>query len=197
VFDIDTLIGDCRAAVATDEPRQAIREVLTRSLERPTEVAGALQPRVGGITLLHRADDLTVLHVVWAPHMAIYPHDHRMWAAIAIYAGQEDNTFFRRAEATPRALVESGGKQLVERDVQLLGDDVIHSVSNPLDRLTAAIHVYGGDFVAQSRSQWGPGEQLERPYDLGDVERRFADANERWEAASGSPPGRGASSQPS
>ena len=46
-------------------------------------------------------DELTVLHVVWAPRMTIYPHDHRMWAAIGIYAGQEDNSFFRRSAPEP------------------------------------------------------------------------------------------------
>ena len=45
---------------------------------------------------------LTVLNVVWAPGMVLPPHDHRMWAAIGIYAGQEDNEFFRRdGEASP------------------------------------------------------------------------------------------------
>ena len=28
--------------------------------------------------------------------MDIYPHDHRMWAAIGIYAGEEDNAIYRR-----------------------------------------------------------------------------------------------------
>jgi hypothetical protein len=29
-------------------------------------------------------------------------------------------------------------------------------VSNPLKRLTDAIHVYGGDFFATPRSEWDP-----------------------------------------
>ncbi len=62
----------------------------------------------------------------------------------------------------------------------MLGDDTIHGVTNPLDRLTAAIHVYGGDFVNQPRSQWGPGERIERPYDIAQAEQRFADANAAW-----------------
>ena len=33
---------------------------------------------------------------------ALYPHDHRMWAAIGIYAGQEDNAFYRRTGAGGR-----------------------------------------------------------------------------------------------
>ena len=40
------------------------------------------------------------------------------------------------------------------RDVCTLGKDIIHSVTNPLCKLSSAIHIYGGDFVAQSREQW-------------------------------------------
>ena len=123
----------------------------------------ALRPQQGGFTLLLHEPDLTVLHVVWAPGMRIYPHDHRMWATIGIYAGREDNAFYRRATDDRSTLVESGGKQLGVGDVVTLGDDTIHSVANTSGVLTAAIHVYGGDFVNEPRSQWGPGPERERP----------------------------------
>jgi len=104
----------------------------------------------------------------------LQPHEHRMWAAIGIYAGQEDNAFFRRNENT---IVDSGGKQLYERDVILLGDDTIHSVTNPLQSYTGAIHVYGGDFVQEPRSQWDWETREERPYDLAQTMREFEAAN--------------------
>jgi predicted metal-dependent enzyme (double-stranded beta helix superfamily) len=103
-----------------------------------------------------------------------------MWAAIAIYAGQEDNTFFRRVNDERRTLTESGGKQLTTGEVVVLGDDTVHAVANPKNHLTGAIHVYGGDFVNQPRSQWGPGAREERPYDLAEAMQQFADANEAW-----------------
>src|SRR5688572_3358994 len=183
MFDVDQLIADCQAAIAETEPRRAIKEVLARALARPTELAEALNPVEGGLTLLHQADDLTVIHVVWAPGMELYPHDHRMWAAIGIYAGVEDNAFFRRPSPDARTLVESGGKHLHVGDSIVLGDDVIHSVANPAKKLTGAIHVYGGDFVNQPRSQWGPGPEEERPYDIEDAHRQFAAANEAWRAS--------------
>jgi hypothetical protein len=37
--------------------------------------------------------------------------------------------------------------------------------------------VYGGDFVNQPRSQWGPGDLVERPYDLEAINRQFHEAN--------------------
>jgi predicted metal-dependent enzyme (double-stranded beta helix superfamily) len=36
------------------------------------------------------------------------------------------------------------------------GDNIIHSVTNPIPRLTGAIHVYGGDFFGAERSEWDP-----------------------------------------
>jgi predicted metal-dependent enzyme (double-stranded beta helix superfamily) len=184
MFDLDGFLADCQAARNDVEPRRAVREVLARALDRPGEVATAFQPADGGITLLHHDPDLTVLHVVWAPGMRLFPHDHRMWAAIGIYAGQEDNTFYRRSAPGQRTLTESGGKELAVGDMLLLGDDAIHAVANPKAHLTGAIHVYGGDFVNQERSQWGPGPVEERPYDMDVVNEQFADANRRWHESS-------------
>ncbi len=183
MFDVDQLIADCREAAAESSPRRAVREVLLRAVGDADEVAAALSPTEGGLNIMYRSADLTILDVVWAPGMRLFPHDHRMWAAIGIYAGQEDNTFYRRSGDGDmhHLLTESGGKELCTGDVLLLGDDAIHAVANPLGRLTAAIHVYGGDFVDQPRSQWGPGPLEERPYDMQEVQRQFADANKLWE----------------
>ena len=180
MFDTDQLIVDCREALGETEPRRAVRQVLERALARRGDLADTLAPTEGGLTLLHQADDLTVLHVVWAPKMRLYPHDHQMWAVIGIYAGREDNAFYRRAD---RALTDSGGKTLDTGDTVILGDDTIHAVTNPLDRLTGAIHVYGGDFVNRPRSQWGPGPVEERPYDMDEARRQFAQANAAWHAS--------------
>jgi len=38
-----------------------------------------------------------------------------------------------------------------------LGRYIIHTVTNPLARLTGAIHVYGGDFYAVARQRVGSG----------------------------------------
>lgn len=180
MFEVDELIARCQEAIGETEPRRAIREVLDRALTDPGAVADALAPTEGGLALLHQAPDLTVLHVVWAPGMVLYPHDHQMWAAIGIYAGQEDNAFFRRSGPGERTLVESGGKELRTGDTVVLGDDTIHSVANPTRQLTGAIHVYGGDFVNQPRSQWGPGPREERPYDFEEARAQFAEANAAW-----------------
>jgi predicted metal-dependent enzyme (double-stranded beta helix superfamily) len=182
-FDIDQLVTDCREALVEDEPHRAVREVLERAVAEPGSVADTLAPTEGGLTPLHHAPDLTVLHVVWAPGMRIYPHDHRMWAAIGIYAGQEDNEFFRREAPGLKTLTASGGRELKVGDVLVLGRDAIHAVTNPTAGLTAAIHVYGGDLVNEPRSQWGPGPVEERPYDMDETHVQFSEANRRWRDA--------------
>jgi predicted metal-dependent enzyme (double-stranded beta helix superfamily) len=178
-FDADELIQACVDAAAEADALLATRDVLARMLADDRAVADVLRPGAGGLEFLHNTDDLTVLHAVWPAGMTLLPHDHRMWAVIAVYQGREDNAFFRRAPDDRHRLVDSGARSLEVGDVQLLGDDAIHSVHNPLTRSTAAIHVYGGDFVHRPRSQWGPGDQVEQPFDLDFVLREFADADAR------------------
>lgn len=175
MFDVDELVGDLRSAAVEPEPRLAVRDVLDRALARGDDVQAALPADRAELTALHHSPELTVLKVVWAPGMSIQPHDHRMWAAIAIYGGEEDNAFYRREGG--RA-VPTGGKVLRTGDVTLLGDDVIHSVVNPLATLTGAIHVYGGDFFSRPRSDWDAEtlEELPEPVDSRTV---FEEANRR------------------
>jgi predicted metal-dependent enzyme (double-stranded beta helix superfamily) len=179
MFEIERFVDGCRTALSEPAAELAVRELLARATAEPAEVEAALgTPSHGGITTLHHSPDLTVLNVVWAPGMAIYPHDHRMWAVIALYGGREDNTFFRR---TPGGLAVAGGKQLETSDAVTLGRHVIHAVANPLRRFTGAIHVYGGDFFATPRSEWDPETRQERPFDVERARATFRDANERWE----------------
>jgi len=90
-----------------------------------------------------------------------------MWAVIGVYTGREDNIFWRRLPEEDSGQIEAAGaKSLGERDAEPLGRDIIHSVTNPLARLTGAIHVYGGDFFSVSRSEWDPETLLERHYDM-------------------------------
>jgi predicted metal-dependent enzyme (double-stranded beta helix superfamily) len=118
--------------------------------------------------------------VIWPPLMSLFPHNHRMWAAIGIYAGREDNAFYRRSGCS---LVPSGGKELSDGAVMMLGDDVIHSVSNPAPlSYTGALHIYGGDFVGAPRSQWDAETLQEQPYDLDAVRREFDRAERAYKA---------------
>lgn len=175
MFDIDELVSDCRSALGEAEPRLAIKGVLARAVSRPQRVADALPVTRAEIVPLHVSDELSVLKVIWAPGMSFRPHNHLMWAAIALYVGQEDNTFYRRSGA---GIILSGGRELVTGDVALLGDNTIHGVTNPRQRFTGAIHVYGGDITRRpGRSEWDEATFEEVSYDFDRVKQYFEDAN--------------------
>jgi predicted metal-dependent enzyme (double-stranded beta helix superfamily) len=175
---IEEVVARCRAALDEHTPQLAMRDVLSELIADSDALERAVGPvELGGITTLHRSPDLTILRVAWTPGMAINPHEHRTWAAIGMYGGQEDNAFYRRGE---RGLDTAGGKDITAGDVLLLGDDVIHSVANTRREFAVALHVYGGDFFAVERSEWDFDTYEERPRDFERTARLFADANARW-----------------
>jgi len=179
MFDRDRFIEDCRAAVASDPSHKAVREVVVRAVSDPASVLRGLgAPTRGEVHKLYNSDNLTIINVIWGPYMTILPHNHRMWAVIGIYTGREDNIFWRRLPDGEASKVEAAGaKALCEKDAEPLGRDIIHSVTNPIPRLTGAIHVYGGDFFTTPRSEWDSESLSERPYDIQRNMRRFEESN--------------------
>src|SRR5581483_2294097 len=182
MFELDQLVADCRAALKEDASHKLVREVVERAVSNPSAVIRALgEPQRAEMQTLYRADDLTILNVIWAPWMNLLPHNHQMWAVIGIYTGREDNIFWRRVGGGVQNKVEAAGaKALAEKDAFPLGRDIIHSVTNPIPRLTGAIHVYGGDFFAVSRSEWDSETLLEQRSDGEKMARRFDEANAVW-----------------
>jgi predicted metal-dependent enzyme (double-stranded beta helix superfamily) len=180
MFDLERFIEDCRTAVAEDPSHKAVREVVARAVSAPGEVLKAVgEPKRGEAQTLYRSNEVTILNIVWAPWMTVLPHNHNRWAVIGIYTGREDNIFWRRVPDAPDGRVEAAGaKAICERDAVPLGRDIIHSVTNPIPRLTGALHVYGGDFFDVShRSQWEPDTLRETPYDMTRTVRIFEEAN--------------------
>ena len=178
-FDLGRLVVDCRAALATDRPGEHLRELVRRSVSDPAAIVRELgEPTRAKLQPLYRAPDLTIIHLVWAPMMMLMPHDHRMLAAIGIYAGREDNIFWRRVAGAQGGRLEAvGARALGAGDATLLEHDAIHSVMNPIARLTGAIHVYAGDFFGVPRSEWDPETLLEGRFDPEQAVRRFDEAN--------------------
>ena len=184
MFDLDRFTADCRAARAADHSSKTICEVVRRAVSVPAALLKSLgEPDRAGIKEIYRSPDLSILNVVWAPRMMIMPHNHHMWAVIGVYGGREDNIFWRRiAEAGEGQLEATGARSLAVRDAQPLGHDIIHSVTNPTSKFTAAIHVYGGDFFAAHRSEWDPDTLSEQPSDGERARQIFAAANRRYAA---------------
>ena len=175
---VEEIIARCHAALAEHTPLLAVRDVLDELVSDPVSLEQSLGAvETGGITTLHCSEDLTVLQVAWTPGISLYPHEHRMWAAIGMYSGQEDNRYFHRI---PGGLEPSGGRELRAGEVLLLGDDAIHSVANSRRDFAVALHVYGGDFFSVERSEWDSETHEERPRDFERTRRLFEEANARW-----------------
>jgi predicted metal-dependent enzyme (double-stranded beta helix superfamily) len=152
MFDKNYFIQDCIKAVA--EGQGAIREVVAEAVSDSVGMMSEFgEPDHAGITPIYRSHDLTIINFAWAPYMILMPHNHQMFSVVGIYSGREDNIFWRRTETTIEA---AGAKSLGVGEIATLGRDIIHSVLNPIDKMTCAIHVYGGDFFEpdEPRSEW-------------------------------------------
>lgn len=177
MFDTDAFVEACKNAVG--DGQKAVREVVTEAVSDPAAVIKALgEPVHAGIVPLYRAADLTVIHFTWAPNMSLMPHNHQMFSVVGVYDGREDNVFWRRVDGTIEA---AGADSLGAANVATLGRDIIHSVVNPIGKMTSALHVYGGDFFAPAapRSQWDHETLVEMPWNIDHSRRAFKDAETR------------------
>lgn len=182
MFIKEHFIQDCIKAVA--EGQGAIREVVAEAVSDSARIMSELgEPEHAGISTLYRSPELTVINFAWAPCMCLMPHNHQMFSVVGIYSGREDNIFWRRTETSIEAF---GAKSLGVGDVVTLDRTVIHSVLNPIGKMTCAIHVYGGDFFApeEPRSEWEHEKLIERPWDVERVKRLFREAEERFSVTS-------------
>jgi predicted metal-dependent enzyme (double-stranded beta helix superfamily) len=181
-FDLERFVEDCRSANRDADAQRAVEDVLTRAIESPSAVLAALgAPQHAGIQPLYRSAELTILNIVWAPLMQLMPHEHRMWAVSGIYTGREDNILWRRAGG---GIAPHGAVSFARGEVISMPENAIHSVANPTDGFTGAIHIYGGDFFAKPRSEWDPGTHAEQPWSLERAQRIFAESNARFRAVS-------------
>ena len=160
---IQELVATCRDAVATEtDPVNAVMAALDAFLhQRNLEQQLGMADR-STYEALYRGDDLLVLHGVVPPTPSpVDPHDHRMWAVIGVYHGQEDNQLFARTGGA--ALEPNERFSLMPGDVRPLAASTIHSVHAAGGEYLGAVHVYGGDLFGTPRSTWRNG--VEQPND--------------------------------
>ena len=180
MFDVQRLIEQCQGALLETDASGAIRAILERTVSAPSEVlAGIGEPTRAVVQKLYAAENLTILNVIWGPQMTIMPHNHEMTAIIGVYTGAEDNIFWRRTGEASGLIKAASARSLRVKDVAALGPDTIHSVTNPIPRLTGALHVYLGPFFTTHRSEWDPESLHEGAYDLHKNMRLFDESNAR------------------
>ncbi len=180
MFSKERFIEDCIRGVT--EGQGAIRELVSQAVSDQAGMLSAFgAPEHAGISPLYSSPKLTIINFVWAPCMSLMPHNHQMYSVVGIYGGREDNVFWRR---TPASIEAMGARSLGAGDVAALGGDVIHSVLNPIGKMTCAIHVYGGDFFhpLEPRSQWDHETLREEPWNVEKVMLLFREAEARFNA---------------
>lgn len=176
-MDIERFIEDCVIANREADAQAAVKDVLAEAVSTPNAVILALgEPAKAGLNVLHNSRTLTIFAATWTPQMNLMPHNHLMWANIGIYAGREDNIFWKRS---PAGIEAYGADALFTKATAALPEDAVHSVTNPLLRFTGGIHIYGGDFFDTSRSQWNPETLEEEPSDGAVIRGIFERENER------------------
>jgi predicted metal-dependent enzyme (double-stranded beta helix superfamily) len=153
-FDAAVFVSDVQSAVASSDSINAVQEVVAAAIVDGAAIDAALgtELKPEHETLLS-SDRLTIQRIIWLPGFGGRPHEHRMWAVVGVYAGEELNRLYERRSD---GLRESGTRAVTERDVFVLDADAIHSVENPDRNWTAGLHVYGGDIVNTERSAWAP-----------------------------------------
>ena len=158
MFSLEGFVDECRRALDADDPVVSLSATLKKVIADPDAIAEALERnQPGGAqagALVHRSEELTIMHVVAAPGFTSPAHDHTLWAVVGQYEGQEDNRFFEDREGQ---LVEVGTRSIHAGEVVALDDTVIHAIKNPRsDQPCCALHVYGGDLIGAERSFWEP-----------------------------------------
>tara|TARA_B100001093_G_scaffold86933_1_gene78810 strand:- start:75 stop:620 length:546 start_codon:yes stop_codon:yes gene_type:complete len=172
MFNLDNFIESCESAVTNNETHLEIKEIVEKAVSDPESLMKAVgEPSKTGASPVFSSSKLTIVNVVWAPWVTIYPHNHNIWAVIGIYSGREDNIFWRRISEDKQGRIEAAGaRSLCLGDVTPLGPDIIHSVNNPIPRNSGAIHIYGGDFFhVENRSEWDPEDLTEHEYNAENV----------------------------
>jgi predicted metal-dependent enzyme (double-stranded beta helix superfamily) len=177
LIEIQKFVEDCVAANKETNAQEAVKEVLAKGVSNPSAMLKAIgEPTEAGLKVFLRSKELTIFAASWTPQMNLMPHNHRMWANIGIYTGREDNIIWKRSKS---GLEANDVRCLFSGDVATLNENSIHSVTNPLQRFTGGLHIYGGDFFATERSQWDP-ETLDEGPSNGDVIKDiFRKANEQ------------------
>lgn len=174
-FDQEAFVTACLKLPASHHAPKEIIDLVTAAVSEPEALIKTFgRPNKAKLEKLHVSNGLTILNVVWSPGMKMRPHNHNVWAVIGVYCGREDNTLWRRIKNDGESKIEAAGtKSIGAGEVAAFGKDLIHSVINPLEEFTAAIHVYGANFFEIERSEWPPETLKEQAYDITKSQKLF------------------------
>jgi predicted metal-dependent enzyme (double-stranded beta helix superfamily) len=164
-IDAEALVTRARGALDAPDAAAAVHELLReviasappRELRRALLGAAAAErtsgmPRFGQHVLVD-SPALTICHATLPPGFVNAPHDHRSWAVVAVYEGEERNVFYERRDG---ALVPTSALVATAPRVVVMRADAIHAIENRLATPSYAIHAYGNAHFHVERSMWHP-----------------------------------------
>ncbi len=179
IYTIQQFVEDAKVIVARRLDEQATLEALTEPLSRvitrqdclaDVEASGNPDPEKG--FPIYRAEDLSVICVVWQPNAGTPIHNHNGWALEGIISGTERNRNYARrdnAETPWIADLEEVEPSLVttgQTTSLAVPPNDIHAVEIPAGK-TLAIHVYGNDLYKQWRYQFDLETKKVTPFAMG------------------------------
>ena len=101
MFELRTSSLAARNASGPPMPAGGRSSLMRTAVGDAKGIQAAVTPGASGRAILDaplfRSPELLVMNATLYPHFTSPPHDHRMWAVIGIYEGQENNTFYRRS----------------------------------------------------------------------------------------------------
>lgn len=164
-FDIEEFATDCKQAMnqAGDDSAarmEAARDLLARTMgendpQHIIDVLGAAIPPGAdlGEMMVHTSSELTMLYARVPPRFQSGIHNHTVFACIGQLSGAEDNTIYQPDGET---LSISSHTTVRAGDAFSLPADAIHHIENPMNEVSSALHLYGGDFraIMDERSLW-------------------------------------------
>ena len=107
----------------------------------------------------------SIVSFVWGPGQSTPIHDHRVWGAIGMLRGAEENQRYR-LDQHGQPVVSGLAERLSPGEVEKVSsrDGDIHRVSNALtDSVSISIHVYGGNIGGVRRAVYTE-EGLVKPF---------------------------------
>lgn len=177
-FTIEGFAAESKAAMAVaDVPHQALSELLERTIREndPADIIATLEAAIPpgadiGEMIVHTSPELTMLYARVPPRFQSAIHNHTVFASIGQLDGEEISIVYDRA-ADGEGLVELDTLRSRPGEVTNLYADAIHRIENPLDRVSSALHCYGGNFpeLADKRSLWAWSDHAELPFSFPDL----------------------------
>ena len=178
MFDFDQFLARCALAAEASDGASQVAALAREALRAPDFAAAVQARRALGVPddgTFVRMPTFTALPADVPPGVLSPPHDHRMWAVVAVYEGREDNVFFARVDGAAGAIREQAKASAAAGEVLVLDADVIHTIANTQDATLRAVHLYGGDLIGATRSVWDLVSGEERLLDWDSLRGRSTD----------------------